>query len=33
MAENMFRTDLALEAREMMAEEVRSSVSGIMVEQ
>ncbi|MBP3400307.1 MAG: GPR endopeptidase [Selenomonadales bacterium] len=33
MEENMFRTDLALEAREMMAEEVRSSVSGIMVEE
>ncbi|MBQ2113868.1 MAG: GPR endopeptidase [Selenomonadales bacterium] len=31
MAENMFRTDLALEAREMMAQEVRSSVSGIEV--
>ncbi len=33
MAENMFRTDLALEAREMMAEEVRSTVSGIAVEE
>ena len=33
MAENMFRTDLALEAREMMTEEVRSSVSGIAVQE
>ena len=33
MAEDMFRTDLALEAREMMAEEVRSSMSGIVVEE
>ena len=33
MTENMFRTDLAVEAREMMAEEVRSSMTGIVVEE
>ena len=33
MTENMFRTDLALEAREMMAEEIRSSMTGIAVEE
>lgn len=33
MAGDMFRTDLALEAREMMAEEVRTSMTGVVVEE